>query len=202
MAHNDESFEAKGHSDAEFAVHLRQDRRQPSSLSGVEEQKDDVVVSDKVLKLLSVAEKLFVLFLGNGVSGHWDTHDDTLSLHFRINFGDSLGGNRGLEVVICPTVFEGEEALADRIAVADPSIVHKCKLCVPPTEEVASDLTPERARTEEQAPCILQNFQVQIRCLSPLHQLKVKADGLLSQIRWIHLAAQLDDLGSDLGRIN
>ena len=70
--------------------------------------------------------------------------------------------------------------MPDRVAVADSSIVDECQLGVAPAQEISCNLASERARSQQQALRFFENIKVELGSLSPLHELQVKSDGLLS----------------------
>ena len=83
--------------------------------------------------------------------GHGYVHCDALSLDLWIDLSDSTSCRRRLEVVLRPTVIEGEQALANWIAVADSTIVDEGELSVAPTEQIPRDLTTKRSRSKQEA---------------------------------------------------
>lgn len=154
------------------------------------------------LKLLHIREELLIFVLGDSVTRHWDTHSDTLSLDLRVDLGKPTGRNLSLEVVLSTTILKCEQALPDRVTVADSSIVNECKFGVAPAKQIPRNLASKRAGAQQQALRFFENVKIELRCLSPFHEFQVQSDSLLSQIRRIHLTAKLNHFRLKLTYVN
>ena len=129
---------------------------------------------------------------------HWNVHCYALSFHFRVDFCDSFRSDLSLEVVLRSAILKCKQALAHRVTVAHATIVNKGQLGVAPAEQVPGDLAAKRSRSKQKALGFLENLQVEIRRLPPLHELEVQTDGLLGQVARIHITFQLDHFALNL----
>jgi len=155
------------------------------------------VLLDQLFKGFQVFIEFACVLLINSVPRHRDAHDDTSRVDLRVDFLEPPRRDLCLEVVFSLAVLKGEQALAHRVAVAHSPVVNKSDIFIAPTEEVSTDLAAKRARAEEQTLALLQDVEVELRGLPPLHESEVEADRLLGERAWIHKALQLDHSGLD-----
>ena len=148
----------------------------------------------ELFQLVHGFKKCFLLLIAvsDGMSRHRDSQYVPLSFDHWVDFFQPRGSNWSLEIIFSLAILEGEQTLADWIAVADLAIVDKSDVFVPPRKQVPRHLAAKRPGPKKEALGALADFQIEFRHHAPLHQLEVQTDCLLGKTGRVHLFFKLN----------
>jgi hypothetical protein len=192
MSNNDKCIKPKSNGDARFIELIGKHRGDPSRFSGVEQQKEYIMLLNKFLKCVEIFKSLFdVLLLENIVPRHRNAHLDASRFDLWVDFYQLLGSRLGLWLTTFNSVLELVESLSHWVRVTDIRIVNACNIFNAPSDQISSKLTPKCSRTKEQAFLGLYLLNVKAGHESPFHQLDVEIYCFPSQCTIIHEGLQV-----------
>ena len=152
MSHHKECVKSQRNRNTHLPMNHTQHSRQPSSFPGIQEQKYDIMLFDQLFQVHHAFYQSFLLFLviSNHMPWHWNTQNMTSWLDHGVNFFQARCSDWCFKVVFYLAVLKSEEALANWVAIADLSVVHKRNSFITPSKQIPCHLAAQTSRSQQQ----------------------------------------------------